>query len=307
MSNKRLRADLALGFCALIWGATFVVVKDALADVSVFVYIAVRFALSAAVMGLLFRRSLRGLDRRTIWAGAQIGFFLLGGYAFQTTGLKYTTPSKAAFITGSSVVLVPVLLAVFGLRRVNAWIWAGALAAFAGLYFLTVPPEGLGALNIGDPIVFGCAVMFALHIIFISRHIEYHSPGALSFLQVATTAIVSTVAFPLLAVTHLEQPRWVWTNTLVAAVLITAIGSTVIGFSLQTWAQKYTSPSHAAILISLEPVFAAITSWLFACEHLGKRVLLGGALILVGILVAELKGPSPAVAESPEPIVRPAE
>ena len=109
--SKRLQADLALGLAALIWGATFVVVKDALADVSVFVYLAVRFALAAAVMALFFWRSLRGLTLASIWAGAQIGFFMFAGYAFQTTGLRFTTPSKAAFITGSSVVLVPLLLA----------------------------------------------------------------------------------------------------------------------------------------------------------------------------------------------------
>lgn len=307
MSNKRLRADLGLLLCALIWGATFVLVKDALADVSVFVYIAVRFALSALVMAIFFWRSLRGLDRKTIWAGVQIGCFLLGGYVFQTTGLKFTTPSKAAFITGSSVVLVPVLLAVFGRRRINAWIWAGALGAFAGLYYLTVPPEGPAGLNIGDPIVFTGAVMFALHIIFISRHVGEHSSGALSFLQVATTAVFAAAIFPLLAITRIEQPRWVWTGSLVAAVLITALGSTVIGFSLQTWAQRYTSASHTAIFISLEPVFAVITSWLFAREQIGRRTLLGGALILVGILIAELKAPSPTVPESPEPIVRAAE
>src|ERR1700730_17795821 len=175
MRNKRIFADLGLLLCALIWGATFVVVKDALADVSVLVYIAVRFAISAAVMGIIFWRSLRGLKGKTVWAGVQIGLFLLGGYVFQTTGLKYTTPSKAAFITGSSVVLVALLLAVFGRRRINAWIWAGALAAFAGLYYLTVPAEGLTALNVGDPIVFGGAIMFALHIIFISRHVRNHS------------------------------------------------------------------------------------------------------------------------------------
>jgi drug/metabolite transporter (DMT)-like permease len=304
MSNKRLRADLGLLLCALIWGATFVVVKDALADVSVAVYIAVRFALSAAVMGILFRRSLRGLDRKAIWAGAQIGVFLLGGYAFQTTGLKFTTPSKAAFITGSSVVLVPVLLAVFGRRRLNWWIWAGALAAFAGLYYLTVPPEGLAALNIGDPIVLAGAIMFALHIIFISRHVGEHSSGALSFLQVATTAVLATAALPLLAITRVEHPRWVWSGNLIAAVLITALGSTVIGFSLQTWAQKYTSPSHTAIFISLEPVFAVLTSWLFAREQIGRRIIVGGALILAGILIAELKAPSPTVPESPDPVVR---
>lgn len=306
MSSKRIRADLGLLLCALIWGATFVVVKDALADVSVAVYIAVRFALSAAVMGIVFWRALRDLNRKEIWAGVQIGFFLLGGYAFQTTGLKFTTPSKAAFITGSSVVLVPVLLAVFGRRRINAWIWGGALAAFAGLYYLTVPPEGLAALNIGDPIVFAAAIMFALHIIFISRHVGEHSSRALSFLQVATTAVLATAAFPLLAIARVEQPRWVWSGNLVAAVLITALGSTVIGFSLQTWAQKYTSPSHTAIFISLEPVFAVLTSWLFAREQIGQRTIVGGALILAGILIAELKAPSPTIPESPDPLVRPA-
>jgi drug/metabolite transporter (DMT)-like permease len=304
MKNKRILADLGLLLCAFIWGATFVVVKDALADVSVVVYIAVRFALSAVVMGIVFWRSLRALNGKTVWAGVQIGFFLLGGYVFQTTGLKYTTPSKAAFITGSSVVLVPLLLAVFGRRRINAWIWVGALAAFAGLYYLTVPPEGLTALNIGDPVVFGGAIMFAVHIIFISRHVSNYSSGALSFLQVATTAMLATAAFPLLAATHVEQPRWAWTGNLIVAVLITSLGSTVIGFSLQTWAQKYTSPSHAAIFISFEPVFAMLTSWLFAHERMGRRTILGGALILTGILIAELKSPSPTVAESPDPMVR---
>ena len=303
MSAKRLRADLALGFCALIWGATFVVVKDALADVSVFVYIAVRFALAAVVMAIFFWRSLRDLNAKAIWAGAQIGFFMFTAYVFQTGGLKYTTPSKAAFITGSSVVIVPLLLAVFGRRRINAWIWSGALSALFGLYFLTVPPEGLGGLNRGDPIVFGCAVMFAVHMIVISRYVQHHSVGALAVIQVATAAILATLALPLLAATRWEPPRFVWTGNLVFAILITAIGSTAIGFSFQTWAQQYTSPTHTAILISLEPVFAAITSWLLAREHLGGRVLLGAALIFAGILLAELKGAAPVVPESPEPVI----
>jgi drug/metabolite transporter (DMT)-like permease len=304
MLSKHFRADLALGFTALIWGATFVVVKDALADVSVFMYIAVRFALAAVVMAIFFHRSLRGLTRSSIWAGAQIGFFMFAGYAFQTTGLKFTSPSKAAFITGSSVVIVPLLLAAFSKRRVNKWIWAGALAALAGLYFLTVPPEGFGGLNSGDPLVFGCAVMFAVHMIFISRYIEHHSVGALAVVQVATTAILATIALPLLSITNVEHPHWVWSGTLIFAVLITAIGSTAFGFSAQTWAQQYTSPTHTAILISLEPVFAALTSWLLAREHLGGRILLGAALIFAGILLAELKGPAPIAPESPEPIIR---
>jgi drug/metabolite transporter (DMT)-like permease len=303
MLSKRLRADLALGFCALIWGATFVAVKDALSDVSVLAYISVRFILAAVVMAIFFRRSLRNLSAKAISAGVQIGLFMFAGYAFQTTGLKYTTPSKAAFITGSSVVIVPLLLALFGRRRITVWIWAGATAALLGLYFLTVPPEGFGGLNRGDPIVFGCAVMFAMHIIFINRYVSDHSVGALAVIQVSTTAILGTLALPLFAAAHWETPHIAWTGTVVFAILVTAIGSTAIGFSFQTWAQQYASPSHTAILISLEPVFAALTSWLLAREHLGGRVLLGAALIFAGILLAELKGPAPLAPESPEPVM----
>src|ERR1700678_651943 len=302
--SKRLQADLALGLAALIWGATFVLVKDALADVSVFVYLVVRFALAAVVMAVFFWRSMRSLTLASVWAGAQIGFFMFAGYAFQTTGLKFTSPSKAAFITGSSVVLVPLLLALFSRRHVNRWIWAGAVSALAGLYFLTVPPEGLGGLNHGDPIVFGCAVAFALHMIVIGRYVERHSVGALAVIQVATTAVLATIAVPLASVAGLEQPHWRWSSTLVAAVLVTALGSTAFGFSAQTWAQQYTSPTHTAILISLEPVFAALTSWLLAREHLGCRILLGAALIFAGILLAELKGPAPIAPESPAPVIR---
>jgi len=304
MLSKRLLADLALLFCSMIWGATFVALKDALPDVSVFVYLGVRFAIAAAAMGIVFWHSLRQLDRPTLWAGAQIGLFMFGGYAFQTAGLQFTTPSKAAFITGSSVIVVPVILAVFERRRLSPWIWAGALAAFAGLYLLTVPQEGVGGLNRGDPLVLGGAVMFALHVIFIGRYVARHSVGSLAFLQVATTALLSTTLVPVLAATGWEEPHLVWTGTLIFAVLITALGSTVIGFSFQTWAQQYTPPAHTAIFISLEPVFAVLTSWLLARERLTGRILGGGGLILLGILIAELRGAAPTIPESPEPIVR---
>jgi drug/metabolite transporter (DMT)-like permease len=301
--SKRARADLALAFCSLIWGATFVVVKDALADCSVFLYIAIRFSLAALVMGLLFWRSLRELNRKTIWAGVQIGLFMFGGYAFQTSGLRLTSASNSAFITASSVILVPIFLAVFGRRQLTAWIWAGAAAAFVGLYLLTVPAEGLRHLNRGDPLVFMCAVMFAFHMIFIGRHVERHSVGALAFLQVATTAVLSLASVPLLGVAGWERPRIHWSGQLIFAIAITAIGSTVIGFWFQTWAQQYASPSHTAILVSLEPVFAVATAFFFVHQHVRARALAGAALVLAGILLAELIGPAPVAPESPEPIV----
>jgi drug/metabolite transporter (DMT)-like permease len=287
--SKRLRADIALVTCTMIWGATFVVIKGALADISVVALLAIRFNLAAGMMAIIYWRSVRALTWPAIWAGAQIGFFMFAGYMFQTGGLKLTTPSKAAFITGMFVVFVPLILAIFGRRRVSVWIWLGAVAALSGLYFLSVPPQGLAGLNRGDPIVFGCAVMFALHMIFISRGLERHSVAAISFLQVATTAVLATLLLPIAAVTGWERPRVVWTQYLVFAILATAIGATVICFSLQTWAQKHTSTSHAALLLSLEPVFAAITSVSVGEEHIGRRMLFGAALILGGILLAEWK------------------
>lgn len=306
MFSKRMRADAALVFCSLVWGCTFVLVKDALADVSVFVYLAVRFAFSALILALLFRDALRHLRNDAIWAGAQIGLFMAGGYAFQTAGLQFTSASKAAFITGCAVVLVPVLLTFFG-RRINSWVWAGAAAALVGLYFLTVPPEGFGALNRGDVLVFACAILFALQIIYIGRHAEHHSVGALAFLQVAVTAVVSSLLVPVSTAVHWESPRLVWTGTLISTLLITSIGSTVMGFSFLVWAQKHTSSTHAAILLTLEPVFAALTSWLYAHEIMSARSLAGGALILVGILIAELKGSTPLAAAAAAPGAYPAE
>jgi drug/metabolite transporter (DMT)-like permease len=287
--SSRLRADLALGICAIIWGATFVVIKDALPNISTVAYIAVRFGLAAVIMACVYRRAVRELTWSAVWAGAQIGLVMFGGYMFQVGGLRQTTPSKAAFVTGMYVVFVPIFLAVFGRRRISPWIWLGVIAAVVGLYFLSVPQAGFSALNRGDPIVLGCAVMFALHLIFISRALERHSVAAVSFLQVATTAVLATVLVPLAAATGWEKPRIAWSGFLVFAILATSIGATVICFSLQTWAQKRTSTSHAALLLSLEPVFAAVTSVSLGQEHIGHRMLTGAALILAGILVAEWK------------------
>ncbi len=275
------------------WGATFVLVKDSLADASLFVFLALRILIATAVLVLIYGRELRRVGASGWRAGALMGCFMFAGYAFQTAGLALTTPSKAAFITGFFVVFVPILLALFGARRVPVWVWIGALAAFAGLYFLAVPASGLGALNRGDPLVLACALMFALHVISIGHYSTRYSPGALALLQVATTALFTLLCVPLFALIGAERPRVLWTPGLILAVVVTGIFATAIAFSVQVWAQQYTSVSHAAIIFTLEPVFAGLTSFVFYHERLGMRALAGAALILGGILIAELFGPAP--------------
>jgi len=288
--NLRLKADLALVGCSFLWGTTFVIVQRALVDSSVFSFLAARFVLAAVVLAFVYRADLRKLTRAEFLAGLQIGLFMIFGHAFQTAGLRETTPSKAAFVTGFSVVLVPVLLAIFWRRPANAWVWTGALASLAGLYYLTVSSAGLTDLNRGDLFVLVCSILFAVQIILIGVYTPHFSVGALSLVQVATGAVVSVVAIPVVAVAGWETPRLHLTSSLLFAIVATAVLTTALAFSVLVWAQKYTTATHAALILALEPVFAAFTSYVVIHERLGGRALVGAGLILAGILIVELKG-----------------
>ena len=215
---------------------------------------------------------------------------MFGGYAFQTAGIAKTTPSKAAFITGFSVVLIPVLLAIVWRRKISAWAWAGALASFAGLYFLTVPRQGITDLNRGDILVLGCAVLYAFQIIFLERYSATHSLAGLGFLQIFTTAGLSLVAVPILHMVGWEKFYIRFTGQMIFGVLVTAILTTAIAYPLLVWAQRHTTATNTALILASEPAFAAITSFLVVHERLGARALAGAGLILAGIIVAELKG-----------------
>ncbi len=298
--TRRSRADLSLAFCTLLWGATFVVVKDSLAYSSVFIFLAARFTLAAVLMAAFRPQVFRALKREELLAGAALGFFMFGGYAFQTAGLLYTTPAKSGFITGSSVVMVPLLLGIFWGRRLTLWVYGGVSAAVFGLYFLTVPVEGISHLNRGDLLTFIAAGLYAMHIILVGDYTRRHSVAALSVLQVAACAALAWLATGVASVSGWEPARFGWQAESLVGIAICAVLATAVAFSIQLWAQQFTTSSHAAILFTLEPVFASITSYLLLRERLGKRALLGAAFVLAGILIAELLGP-PAAPESPEP------
>jgi drug/metabolite transporter (DMT)-like permease len=294
--SLRFKAHCALFTCSLLWGVTFVVVKDALYDISVFGYLAARFLLGALPMIWVYRRDLRALTREEAWAGIQVGLFMFGGYSFQTAGIALTTPSKAAFITGMSVVLVPVFLAIFWRRKISFWAWAGAAASFVGLYFLTAPEHGLADLNRGDLLVMVCAILYALQIILIDRYTGKCSLGAFSCIQVILAGALSAIAVPLLNATHLEPFFVRYTFRMEFGVIVTAIFTTAIAYPLLVWGQRHTTATNTALILTCEPVFAAITSYFAIHERLGGRSLAGAILILGGICVAEWKGavPQPA-------------
>jgi drug/metabolite transporter (DMT)-like permease len=299
--QRRVRADVALAFCSLLWGATFVVVRSALEHVSVFLFLAVRFSLAALLLAIFQSSGLRNLKKDELFAGAALGLFMFGGYAFQTAGLQYTTPAKSGFVTGSSVVLVPLLLGIFWKRRLNAWVYAGTLAAVAGIFLLTVPAQGLARLNRGDLLTLGAAGLYAVHIILVGEYTRRHSVAALSILQVAACGALSCVATVAASLSAFEPVRFDLRWELVTAIGICSVFATAIAFATQMWAQQYTTPSHAAIIFTLEPVFAVITSYLVIGERLNRRSMLGAGFVLIGILIAELLGPA-AAPEGAEPM-----
>jgi drug/metabolite transporter (DMT)-like permease len=180
--------------------------------------------------------------------------------------------------------------------------YAGAFVALVGLYFLTVPTEGMRYLNYGDVLTFVGAALYAVHIILVGDFTQEHSVSALSVIQVAGCAAMAWAMTGTGAAIHWQPVRFEWGWELWAGITICAVFATAVAFTVQLWAQQYTSASHAAILFALEPVFAVITSYLVLGERLGLRALGGSALVLAGILAAELLG-SPAAPESPEPTV----
>ena len=292
--SLRTKAHLALLACSLFWGVTFVIVKDALLDISVFGYLAARFTLGSLPLIWIYREDLRKLTRDELWPCAQVGLFMFGGYAFQTAGIARTTPSKAAFITGLSVVLVPIFLAAIWQKKIGAWAWAGAAASFAGLYFLTVPSQGFAGLNHGDLLVMGCAVLYAFQIIYIARYTGKYSLGAMSCSQIVITGALSAIAVPILNVTRWEPFFVRYTFRMEFGVIVTAILTTAIAYPLLVWGQRHTTATNTALILTSEPVFAAITSFVILRERLGGRPLAGAVLILAGICVAEWKGKVPA-------------
>ena len=276
-------------------------VKSGLDHSSPFLFLALRFSIAALLMAAYRPQVIRTAEREEVFAGLRLAFFMFAGYCFQTAGLQYTTATNSGFVTGSSVVLVPLLLGFFWGRRLTTWIYLGAFAALVGLYFLTVPAEGMRYLNRGDVLSLVGAGFYAIHIILVGEYSQGHSVSALSLIQVVGCALMAWPLTGFSAAIHWQPVRFEWGWPLFTAIVICAVFATAVAFTLQLWAQQYTSPGHTAILFALEPVFAVITSYLFLQERLTARAWKGAGLVVAGILVAELLA-EPAAPEAPEPI-----
>jgi len=282
-AERAALADGVLVVVTAIWGASFVVVQDAVRLADPFTFLVLRFVVGASVLTVRDWRALA--DRRLLLAGLGLGVLLFLGFITQTAGLQYTTPSRSGFLTGLSVLLVPFV----GLLLFRKWpsppVLFGVALAVVGLWFLTggMASEG-GETAKGDLLTIACAVFFAFYIVLLERVAQAHRPTPLVAVQLWVVALLALVALPFVP-RHLDPSPALWW-----AVLYTGVLSTAVCLLGQTWAQARTSAVRAALIFALEPVFAALWSVLVGRERLGVRELTGGTLIVLGIVAAELGG-----------------
>ena len=277
LQNKKIIAQIGLLVTALIWGATFIIVKDAIHLVTFppFIFASVRFTLAALCVILLFDFKYLKED---FLGPCLCGIILFIGYGFQNYGLEATTPTNSAFITSISVLMVPIILYLLKLEQVSLRIWISVILAFIGIQMIS--PEGF---NIGDKLTFGCAFSFAIHIIMQDR---FNKDRVINFFVIQSLVAASLSFLASLVVEDITKV--VFSNEAIIAVLITGILGTTFALLVMIWAQKILSASETAIMIAMEPVFAALFSVYFGYEILGMLSYIGGSIVIFSIIFCEL-------------------
>jgi drug/metabolite transporter (DMT)-like permease len=276
-----LLADLALLTVAMGWGFNFVVIKDAISRMGVLDYLLLRHIVATILLvALLPRSALRARGRDWLY-GAVLGGVLFAAFAAQTIALQHTSPAHSGFITGLSVAMVPFLYWMIA-RRSPGWPQiGGALIATAGLGVLSL--RGDWTMSWGDGITLLATVGFALQITATGFLAPRVKPATLAITQVAVATALLAVFTPFFEHVTLALSWRLW-----AAIFWTALMGTVYAFLVQFSAQRHTSSTHAAIILGLESVFAALFGIVFGMDHLSWRLLGGAVLILAGIVVVEL-------------------
>lgn len=291
MIKKTWFADLTLIFVAFIWGATFVIVQNAIAFLPPITFNGVRFFLAAVMLGgwqVLFKREqLAFFNKKLLLSGFILGLWLFFAYATQTIGLLYTSSSKAGFITGLNIVLVPFFTFLILKQRPGRNAIFGVIVAVIGLYLLTM--TDISALNNGDALVFLCSIGFAMQIVLTGKYSSRYPTLLLTVVQIGTVSLLSIIYALFFEDWRLAlEPSVLFRSDVVIALLVTSVLATAFAFFVQTNFQKYTSPTRVALIFSMEPVFAALTGFIVANERLSLSAIIGCAFILAGMLLAEL-------------------
>ncbi len=288
--TKQFKAELAILSITLVWGSSFIIMKNISADIPAYAYLTLRFAVAGLVMFLIFNKHLKNITKKTLWSGILVGFTIYCGMILQVIGLKTTSASNSAFITGLNVVMVPIISATLLKKKppLNAVI--GVVLATFGLFAL----KGFtGQWRIGDTLTLLCAVCFAFQIIFIDKYAQDVHIYQFATVQMFAAAIFCGLTWILMGTWGNPEPI-VFSREVILTVLYTGVLGTAFAYGVQTVAQKYTTPTRTALLLTFEPVFGALFALIVpnaqgVTETLTIQTFLGCLLIFSGMVVTELK------------------
>lgn len=281
MRSVRAGATAGLVAVTVLWGATFVVVKDAIVHIPPIEFLVLRFALATVCFVPFLRSRATGL-RAALGPGMAAGSMIGIGYLFQTLGLQHTSATRSGFITGLFVVLAPLASALVARKPPNVRGWVAVLLSTAGLYALS--GARLDGLNVGDAMTLLTAIAFAFHVAILGRYSSEHDPVLLTALQMA----VATVMFVPLSLMF-EDPILPRTAPLWGAVVLLGVGASAVAYGVMTWAQRHLSPTRTAVTLTMEPVFAGVTGFLFLGERLTSAGWVGAAAILAAMLLVSVE------------------
>ena len=273
-------ASVALVGVTAVWGYTFLVVQDAIARMPVMDFLAWRFLVASVVMIALRPTCLRNVTRLELLRGIGLGTILGLGYITQTYGLRYTSAAISGFITGMFVVLTPVMSWILLRRKTNRNTWIVIALATVGLALLSLNGWSVG---IGELLTLGSAVFFAIHIVGLGEWSSQYEPYAFSLLQIGTVAVISLIAATPEGIAVPPNPG-VW-----GVVGITGVLATAVAFFVQTWALSLVSATRAAVVMTMEPVFAGLFAVVIGGTQLTLRTLGGAACILAAMFIINLK------------------
>ncbi len=298
-NHSRFTSEGALLLMTLLWGATFVIVKESLHDISSMLFVATRFGIAGMVLfaALIFRK--KKFVKEAFGPGIFLGVFLYLSFITQTIGLKYTTATNSGFITGSSVVIVPFLQYFIQKKKPSRGAIIGTVLVFIGILFLSSGGNSITIFlsqfgqnfNVGDGLTLACAFFYAFHIVFIDSISAKHDNWILLLTQIITVCILALLTAFIFAGFSMEPLRVNFSNYLVFGILYTSIFTTLVTIGLQTKFQKNVTPTQAGIIYSFEPIFAAIFAFFLLNEKMSMFGLVGCALIFLGLIVSMLLDP----------------
>lgn len=278
---KKGLAICGLIMVTVVWGGGFVASDMALDSMRPFQIMTVRFLLAAVLMGLISIRALKGITKKEIGAGALMGTALFVGFALQTIGLQYTTPSKNAFLTALNVVIVPFIAFLILKKKIGIKGIFGAVMAVVGVGLLSL--DSNFSLGLGDGLTIICAVGFAFQIFLTSEFVKKYRATALNFVQMLTAFVLSFVCMFCFGQTSFDVSTKGWLSVLYLGVI-----STTLCYLLQTASQRYVDETKAAIILSMESVFGTLFSIIILHEVITPRMVIGSIVILAAVIISNL-------------------